>query len=325
MIYLGIIGAGRMGNAHAKELAQIEGVKIAGVYDIKLEAAQAMQAQHGANIYRSASALAAVPEISGILICSPTYCHLEGIKAAAKAQKAIFCEKPLCRTKAEIREISNLAGKSPPAFMVGFVRRHMAKSKKLKEILESGTLGRIRFCNVDLPFGGYRRMPGDWFADFNLCGGVILDMLAHHIDLANWFFGAPERVYAAGLLMDASQPEPADYVAAVVTYRDNIIVNLMCNWQRFGRSSEMMEIYGDNGAVVMDGSDNLAYYPKGKAKQSIPTAGVSGPQQQMQSFVAAARGTNACPVTLADGISSLLVGLAMIDSVNTQNVVAMRS
>jgi len=85
-----------------------------------------------------------------------------------------------------------------------------------------------------------------------------------------------------------------------------------------------MEIYGDNGAIVMDGGDNLVYYPKGKEKQLIPADGVSGHQQQMKSFVAAVRGKNACPVRLEDGINSLLVGLAMIDSVKTQNVVQLK-
>ena len=321
MIRLGIIGAGRMGNTHAKQLATLEDVQIAGVYDIKPEAAQAMHETYGARIYNSATELTQSAEIDGVLTCSPTYCHKEGVDAALAADKAIFCEKPLCRTAEDAQELLAAGAISAKPFAVGFVRRHMAKTKGLKKLLDEGVLGRIRFCNVDLPLGMYRRMPGDWFADFNLCGGAILDMLAHHVDLANWFFGTPKTVYAAGLLLDKTQPEPADYVASVVTYESNVIVNFMCNWQRFGRSGEMMEIYGENGAVTMDGSENLTYYPKGKEKESIPLSGESGNLRQMRNFVATIRGDETLDATLEDGFNSLKVGLAMITSAETSTVV----
>ncbi len=320
MIKLGLIGAGRMGNSHAGILAKIANVQIAGVYDIKPEAAQAIHERYGARIYHSAEEMAESPEIAGLLICSPTYCHQEGVKAALKAKKTIFCEKPLCRTKEDADELLAAGQKSTTPFTVGFVLRHMGKTKKLKELLDAGTIGRIRFCNVDLPLGIYRRMPGDWFADFNLCGGVILDMLAHHVDLANWFFGTPKRIYAAGLLMDPSQPEPADYVASVVTYQNGIIANFICNWQRFGRSGEMMEIYGDIGSLTIDGSDSLTYYPKGGEKQLIATSGESGPPQQMEDFIECVRGNRHPAVSLQDGYNSLIVGLAMIESIKKQKV-----
>lgn len=72
---------------------------------------------------------------------------------------------------------------------------------------------------MDLPLGMYRREYGDWFTDFDKCGGVIVDMLAHHVDLANWFFGKPERVYADGMLLDPAQKEPSDMVDGIITYK----------------------------------------------------------------------------------------------------------
>ena len=320
-IGMGVIGAGRMGNVHAKELAQLDGVKLAAVYDIRPEAARSFQAQYGARPAASAAALAADPAVDGVLVCSPSYCHREGVQAACEAGKAVFCEKPLGRTAADRDAMASLGRTSPKPFVLGFVRRHMAKTLALKRLLDEGRLGRVRFCNIDLPLGVYRRQPGDWFADFSLCGGVILDMLAHHVDLANWFFGLPQRVYADGLLMDPSQPEPADYVAAVATYPGPVIVNLMCNWQRFGRTGERMEIYGEQGAAVLDGSDALTCYPKGRDMETIPCPDGSAHRRQMESFAAAVRGERIEAASLQDGLNSLAVGLAMIESVQTQAVV----
>lgn len=321
MIKLGIIGTGRMGNIHAGALAEIENVQIAGVYDVKPEAAQAMHEKTGAKIYASADELAGAAEIDGLLICSPTYCHPEGIRTALKSKKAIFCEKPLCRTKGDADKLLAAGLESERPFAIGFVRRYMPKTLKVKEILDEGLLGKIRFCNVDLPFGVFKRMPGNWFTEFDFSGGVILDMLAHHMDLANWFFGQAKNVYAAGLLLDKTQPEPADYASSIVTYQSGVIVNLMCNWQRFGRSGEMMEIYGENGAVVMDGSDDITYYPKGGEKQLIQASAESGHLRQMKSFTGAICGKGTPTAGLQDGYNSLIAGLAMIESAKTQQVV----
>jgi len=91
-VSLGVIGAGRMGNTHARELAQLDGVKLAGVYDVKPEAAESFHEAHGATIHGSAAEIAEDPGIDGVLVCSPTPCHPEGVEAALAAGKAIFCE-----------------------------------------------------------------------------------------------------------------------------------------------------------------------------------------------------------------------------------------
>lgn len=322
-VNLGLVGAGRMGNTHARELAKLDGIKLTGVYDIKPEAAENFRAQYGAVIYPSAEALAASPGIDGLLVCSPTPCHPEGVNAALAAGKPIFCEKPLCRNLADGQCILDRGLASARPFAVGFVRRYMPKTLELKRLLDAGTLGTLRFCNVDLPVGGYRRMPGDWFADFAASGGVTLDMLAHHIDLANWFFGKPVRVYAASLLLDSSQPAPADYVAAIVTYENGIICNFMSSWWRSGRSAQTMEIYGDEGSLSMDGSDDLTHFPKGGEKHTISASSESGHTRQMQAFVAAVRDGVAPTASLQDGFNSLNVGLAMIESAQTGQAICL--
>lgn len=337
MVNIGIIGAGRLGNVHASHLSLINGVKVAGVYDIKPEAAQAMREKYGAEIYQSASALAGSPGIDGIVITSPTYCHIEGIRTAVATGKPIFCEKPLARKLEDAKEALALLKDYPKLFTVGFVRRYMAKSLKLKQLLQEGLIGKIRFCNVELPFGAYRRMYGDWFTDFDKSGGVIIDMLAHHVDLANWFFGEAESVYAASMLLDKTQELPSDYVASVIKFKNGIICNLMCAWQRFGRSNEQMEIYGEKGALVMDGTDNITFYPLGGEKQLIDVnaaeAKAGGVEQvnvadgfriEAEHFVEAVKGgSRAGMPTAQDGYRSLELGIAMIKSAQANQVVTL--
>ncbi|MFA6715919.1 MAG: Gfo/Idh/MocA family oxidoreductase, partial [Victivallaceae bacterium] len=175
----------------------------------------------------------------------------------------------------------------------------------------------------------------DWFTDFNKCGGVIIDMLAHHVDLANWFFGEAQSVYAAGMLLDPAQELPSDYAAGIVKYKNGVICNLMCSWQRFGRSDEIMEIYGEKGALVMDGSDIITFYPLNGEKQSIDVGtaveAAEGVKQvntgnafliEAKHLIAAVNGESAKDMpTIHDAFRSLEIGLAMIESARNNSVI----
>ena len=340
MIRYAIIGTGRMGNAHASQLIHIENAEIIGAYDLLPERTQEFQKKFGGKACTSLQELLSLPELDCLIITTPTPCHLEAITAAKAAGKNIFCEKPLCRTREQAAQIQTSLQNYDQLFTVGFVRRHMSKSLKVREILTAGTLGRIRYCNVDLPLGVYKRMPGDWFADFNKCGGATLDMLAHHIDLCNWFFGKAERVYASSLLMDPALPLPADYVASIVNYKSGVICNMMCSWQRYGRSNEMMEIYGEQGAIMMDRSDNLTLYHADGSKEIIdstldfpaPKAVGQGVEQvnaasgffrEFQNLTNALTGQKVDLPTIQDACNSTMLSLAMIESAQTGNPVSL--
>ena len=337
MIRYGIIGAGRMGNAHASQTKEIEGTAVTGVYDIRPEAAEKMRADYGAAIHHSAEELANAPDVDCIIVTSPTYCHQEGVRAAVAAHKPVFCEKALCRTPETEKELLALLKDYDKLFTVGFVRRHLAKSIVMKKMIGDGVIGKIRYCNVDLPLGKYKRMPGDWFTEFDLCGGVIIDMLAHHIDLANWYFGKAQRVYADSLMLSKNQPLPADYVASVVTYENGVICNMMCSWQRFGRSNELMEIYGDKGALIMDGSSNItlisadgtanvidAEKQRKKEEQGAQLEEVnigSGLFCQLKNITDTLNGKPRPLPTIQDACNSLDISFAMIESAKTGKAV----
>ena len=331
MIEFGIIGAGRLGNTHAGNLAKMEGVKLSAVYDINDEKSKAMQEQYGAAICSSAEELA--QRVDAVIVSSPSDCHIDGVRAAVKANKPVFSEKPLCRFAAQAEEYRSILKGFDKTFGIGFVRRHMLKTNRLKAMLDAGEIGRIRFCNVDLPFGAFKRVQGDWFTEYNRSGGVILDMLAHHIDLANWFFGKAVRVYAQGMMLDPTQALPSDYVSATITYENGVIVNMMCNWQRFGRSGEMMEIYGEKGALTMDYTQTLklaklnAEEEKIEIDEKAQSVGVSnastgnGFLNEMMNFTDAVRTGKKYSPGIPEAFSSFAVAEAMMRSAETNQIV----
>ena len=324
MLKVGIVGLGRLGTSHANNLAALPDVKLTAVYDPKPEAAQQGREKYGMAVMASARELVNAPDVDAVCVASPTYCHAEAVLLALQAGKPVFCEKPICRTWAEAEQLLAAEAKAKSRVAVGFVRRFHPGQHKLDELLRDGLIGTLRFCNVDLVVGTFKRLPGDWFADFQLSGGVILDMLAHHLDLLNWSFGAPARVYCEGLLMAPALPEPNDYASATLVYQNNVICNLLCGWQRFGRSANCYEIYGDNGSLTYTwGAKHIVHHPKNGEKQEIAfdVTEESPYATEIKSWLAGIAAGTPPKVTLQDGVNSLRIALAMITSSQEKRLV----
>ena len=265
MIRYAIVGAGRMGSAHANNYPALK-MRSSPVCMTSCRNAAARWRKTQRCRLLQHGQTAGIAELWTALSYHTNLCPCRS-SASRQANIGIFCEKPLCRTQDDADRLLALLEGYQKLFAVGFVRRHMYKVIKAKQMLDANTLGRILYCNVDLPHGKYKRMPGDWFADFELCGGAILDMLAHHVDLCNWFFGQPVNVYASSLLLDSKLPLPADYVASIVNYDSGVICNLMSSWQRVGRSGEMMEIQGEKGTLIIDAPNLLTITIGGQSEK----------------------------------------------------------
>ena len=278
MLNVGIIGAGRMGKAHAGNLAKLQSVKLTAVYDIVPAQAAAMKENYPTmKIVDSAAALANDPEVELIVIASPTYCHKEGIMAAMATGKPIFCEKPLCRTREDFNELAPLIKNYKNLFAIGFVRRYSAAVMTMSKLLAEGKIGKPICSSVCCLFGGFKRGWDDWFADYDKSGGVMLDMLAHHCDLQNLFLGKPLSVYARSLKLAKDAEKPRDYVSATAVYEGGVICNLECSWLRGGPSETFMTLHGEKGALKFSDQLGVIFYDIGGAETHIEIdEGVTG-------------------------------------------------
>ena len=282
MVKAGIIGAGRMGRAHAGNLAKLKSVKLTAVYDINPAAAEALKEIHPTmEIMSSLEELVNNPEVELIIIASPTYCHKEGLLAAMATDKPIFCEKPLCRTREDFNELAPLIKSYSNLFAIGFVRRYSAAVLTMSKLLAEGKIGKPVCSSVCCLFGGFKREWGDWFTDYDKSGGVMLDMLAHHCDLQNLFLGKPVSVYARSFKMPKTLEKPRDYVSATAVYEGGVICNLECSWLRGGVSDTYMTIHGEKGALKISDTQGVSFYDIGGAETKIEIdEGIKGALQE---------------------------------------------
>ena len=142
-------------------------------------------------------------DIDLIDIASPNDTHAEIAVAAAKAGKMVLCEKPLGRTAAEAKAMTDAVESAQVANMVWYNYRRVPAVMLLKHLIDQGRLGRVfhyraKFLqdwtiSQDLPQGG----EGLWRLDVSVAGsGVTGDLLAHAIDTALWLNGPMSEVSA---------------------------------------------------------------------------------------------------------------------------------
>ena len=143
------------------------------------------------------------PDIDIVDIASPNDTHAEIAIAAAKAGKAVMCEKPLGRNPGESEAMVKAVEDAGVANMVWYNYRRVPAVTLAKQLIEEGRLGRIFHYRTvflqdwtissDLPQGG----EGLWRLDASVAGsGVTGDLLAHNIDTALWLNGNISEVSA---------------------------------------------------------------------------------------------------------------------------------
>ena len=318
MIKLAVIGAGRMGNAHARVLKNRNDCKISGVFDTSKEVAKKFATEHSeTRIYPSLAALAADSSIDGVLVCNYSDQHYATIVELLKAgKKNIFCEKALVNRLADGVDLLKRARAAKAKILVGHHRRHMPGNARLRQIIESGDLGRIRMLKVSYCHPGYSREWGEFFSDFERSGGVTLDMMSHIFDLLNWYFGLPVSACGRGIMFKRPMDKPMDYISGTLSYKNGIICNIDGSWQRHGVGYDKIEIYGDKACAIYDYGDRIQLYRKDEHTEiSLPSPSVHA--EQMNAFISMIRDGASPLVSLRDGFDSVRVALGLLTAAKT--------
>jgi len=316
MIKIAIIGAGRMGNVHAEALSKNALCSIYGIYDPSNEAAEKFKQKYKLEkIYASLAELVDDSSVDGVIVCNYTDQHHQTLlKLLNGRKKFIFCEKALMRHLAEGEDILKYAADSDSKIMIGHHRRYIPGYAKLKTMIEAGDLGTIRMTKINCNVAGYARGWDDFFANFMRSGGVTLDMMTHHLDLLNWYFGEVESADSSSVMFASDMPLPMDFVSGTVVYKNGVICNICGSWQRYGVSCDTIEVYGDQACAVFDLESELVHVYRKNEHTEIKVGNPPCYTTQMNAFVdMIANGTP--PLTmLQDGFNSAKIALGMIES-----------
>ncbi|MDR1194837.1 MAG: inositol 2-dehydrogenase [Peptococcaceae bacterium] len=253
MINVGIIGAGRIGQVHARSiLSGVPDAKILAIADPYLtDQAAAWAGGVGIEgIYKDYRQILTDPRVEAVLICSSTDTHASISLEAIKAGKHVFCEKPVDQTLARIDEVAEALRSSPKKlkYQVGFNRRFDHNYRSLRQAVLAGKIGELQFVRIssrdpEPPPAGYVKASG----------GIFIDMMIHDLDMLRYLSGREVvEVYAQGaVLIDPAIGEAGDVDSATVSaVLDNGALALIDNSRQavYGYD-QRAEVFGSLGSA----------------------------------------------------------------------------
>ncbi|NNG04930.1 MAG: inositol 2-dehydrogenase [Inquilinus sp.] len=248
MLGFALFGAGRIGRMHADNLAASADAKLVSVYDVHGPSADAVAGKHGATVAPSVAAALDDGAVDAVLIASSTDTHVDLITAAAKAGKAILCEKPIDLDSSRVARCwQDIRGLGVP-IQIGFNRRYDPSHRAVAEAVRAGEIGTVEQVIIT------SRDPGPPPADYlKVSGGLFRDMMIHDFDLARFVLGEePVEVFATGdALFDENARALGDVDTAMVVMRaaSGALCHINCSRRAVFGYDQRLEAFGSRGMV----------------------------------------------------------------------------
>jgi myo-inositol 2-dehydrogenase/D-chiro-inositol 1-dehydrogenase len=319
-------GAGRIGAIHAANIARHPGARLATVVDIDIAAAARLAERHGAAVGEAAAALAD-PKIDAVVIASATDTHASLVEAAARAGKAVFCEKPLDLDRARVEACLAVVRQTGTLLMVGFNRRFDPNFAKLHEHLRAGRIGKLEQVAITS-----RDPAPPPLAYVKVSGGLFRDMMIHDLDMARWLLGEePVAVYAAAsCLVDPAIGQAGDVDTAVVTLKtaSGALAQISNSRRASYGYDQRIEVLGASGmlqagnqsesTLVVSGADGVTGE---KPQPFFLERYAEAYRRELDHFIGAVAAKTAPATSGADGLAALVLADACVESARTGKAV----
>jgi len=240
-IRIGIVGCGHWGPNHVRVFSQLQGARVTAVADPESRRTKGICAQYsGIRAYADHRSMLAESELDAVVVAAPTTLHYGMVKEALEAGKHVLCEKPLCLTTSESRELVGLAAAKDLRLMIGHVFLFNAGIVRLKEYIQDGMPGRVHYLRAT------RTNLGPVRGDVN----CVYDLATHDISIFNFLLDAlPESVSAVGGCF--LQPTIEDVAFISLRYPRNRLANIQVSWLDPKKLREIV-VVGDRRMVVWD-------------------------------------------------------------------------
>ncbi len=283
---VGLVGVGGRCRFLAAALKKIPNVRVAAACDVgdrRLADAKAL-ADSDAFFTKDYRELLDRGDLDAVLIATPDHWHSPLTIAACDAGKDVYVEKPLTHDLKEGAAVLAAQQRTRAVVQVGMQQRSMPQMQQAREIIRAGELGEIHkvhmtwnrntnrtprnLADVDpksidwkmflgnaptQPFDAYRYLSWRWFWDFG--GGLLTDLMTHHMDIANWVLDLGEPASAASMgdhVSDDDRWETPDTVQTLIHYPERKVQVYFEGTFANARNAAMIEFMGANGTLYVD-------------------------------------------------------------------------
>jgi predicted dehydrogenase len=311
-----LIGTGGIAQTYAQAFQTSKCCSLTAVADVNREAAEAFAEPFGAKTFSDHTALAENSEFDAVIVATPPASHPEIAMHFMRLGKHVLCEKPLCLSAAEAREMIACAEESGVVFTMASKFRYVADAIKAKSIIASGVLGEIvQFENA---FTAKVDMSRRWNSDASVSGGgVLIDNGTHSVDIIRYFLGPITDVLA--LETSGTQNLAVDEnVKLLAKTRKGVAASVDLTWGINKELPNFISIYGTDGTLHigwkeskyrLNSSPSWTVFGKGYDK-------VQAFRSKLENFRNAILGTEELLIKPADALASVEVIEAAYKSLN---------
>ena len=218
-VRVGLVGVGGMGGCHFGNYADIKNAELVAACDVRIDMLKEKIGDKKINAYDSLDKMLENEKLDMRDICTPSYMHKDMAISLLNKGYHVLCEKPMTIKYEDAKEVIKASENTDKNFMVAHVVRFMSPYAYLRNVIESGELGKLIRLDMkrisSIPIWSWE----DWMRDEKLSGGVATDLSIHDLDFVQSIFGMPDTMEAYRYQMKDNN----DTVVSNLTYGDMLV------------------------------------------------------------------------------------------------------
>ena len=274
-VKVAVIGCGSIARKrHLPEYNSNTHVEIVAVCDIVENRAVQMAEEYGAIAFTDYKEMLELEEVDAVSVCLPNYLHAAVTITALNAQKHVLCEKPMAISIEEAEAMNKAAETNQKKLMIAHNQRFVSSHQKAKQLIDSGSLGKIYSFRTTFGHGG----PENWSIDgssswfFNkkeAFVGAMGDLGVHKADLIRYLIGEVEEV---GAFVQTSAKEDAsvdDNAVCILKMKSGIIGTLTASWSYVSGNDNSTVIYCEKGILQLENDSEYSLIVDYKNGESV--------------------------------------------------------
>ncbi|MDF1557425.1 MAG: UDP-N-acetylglucosamine 3-dehydrogenase [ANME-2 cluster archaeon] len=297
----GVIGIGAMGQHHARIYNEMDNVELVGISDVSQARVSELSELYGVRGFIDYRELLE-QDLDVVSIAVPTTLHTPIGLDVIKVGVNLLVEKPIADTVENATKLTGAAMDAGVKLMVGHIERFNPAVTKLKQIIDSGELGKIVSIST--------RRVGPYYPRIRDVG-VILDIGVHDIDVISYLYGKKvNEVYAIG---GADIHSFEDHAAIILRFGHEFSGIVETNWLTPHKIRKLTAI-GVEGVAYLDYIDQTVELHDGEWIRQAKIEMVEPLKRELEYFIDAVSNGNEISPSGDDGIHSLKVAMAAIES-----------
>jgi predicted dehydrogenase len=284
------IGIGWWSDVLADAIERSGRLRIAACFTRNTEKRRAFSARYACRAAASYEEILKDPAIEAIVNTTPNDVHLETTRAAARAGKHVFLDKPIANTVADGRAIAAACREADVVLAVGYQRRRESHFRWIKRQIDEGAFGRLvnAEANISRDRLGQIDLSSWRYTSQGMPGGVFLQIGIHYVDVLEYLLGPARAVSAmlAQLVLPGDNPD----VASLVMEHENGALSTLNASYASASEHYVMNVYGKQASAYYDRGLGLRFLQRGAGKaEPVALAAVDTLVEELEEFATAVR------------------------------------